>query len=99
MRGLGGSAGAGFSEGLVDGCEEVGLGVANFDVGSTFAVGGDDEDGWGERDAGSPGEFIVGLDCGRQSTLRIDREGKRDSVGGGEALRELLELAESSMEA
>lgn len=94
MRGLCGRAVASFGEGLINCGEELGLGVADLDEGSSLAVGGHDEDGWGERDAGSAGEFVVGLDGGRQSTLGIDREGQRDSVGGGEALRELLELVE-----
>ena len=85
-------ASSGLGESLIDCCEELSLRVGDFDEGRALAVGGDDEDGRGLLDAGPKAELDVGLDSGRQFALRIDREWKRHRVGGGKALRELLEL-------
>jgi hypothetical protein len=79
-------------EGLIDCCEKLSLRVGDLDEGRTLTVRSHDEDGRGLRDAGLNAELAVGLDCSRQFALRIDREWEPDSVGGGEVLRELLEL-------
>lgn len=92
-RGLGRGAGTRVGQSLIDCCEELGLRAQDLNVRRAFAVGGDDEDGRSLVDAGSNAELAVGLDRGRQFALGIDREWKRDRVGGGETLRELLELA------
>ena len=52
----------------------------------------DDPDGWGVFDADALAEIAVIFDKLREPTHGIDGKGQGDSVLGGEALRELLEI-------
>src|ERR1035441_10520965 len=82
----------GVGEGLVDDLEKLRIGVLHLDKRSAFAAGGNDEDGWGLRDAGAPAQFAVGLDLRSQLALRIHGKGKGNAVALRELLSELAEL-------
>ena len=83
---------AGLGEGLVDELEELAA-VDDLDEGRGVSGVGDDPDGGGVLDADALAEGVVGFDFLGEAAHGIDGEGQSDAVGGGEALREVLELA------
>ena len=84
---------AGFGEGRVDELEEPAA-VDDFDEGRGVGGAGDDPDGGGVLDADALAEGVVGFDFLGEPTHGIDGERQGDAMGGGEALGEVLELAE-----
>ena len=82
---------AGFGEGRIDELEKAAA-VEDFNEGRGVGGVGDDPDGGSVLDADALSEGVVVFDLLGEAAHRIDGEGQGDAVGGGEALRELLEL-------
>jgi len=82
---------AGFGEGRVDELEEAAA-VDDFNERRSVGGAGDDPDGGGMLNADALAEGVVGFDFLRETAHGIDGEGQGDTVSGGEALGELLEL-------